>query len=251
MNNRPSKSGSFISSLTSFIDNNKQEIKSTLILSSIMTACIIAMVTFNQELSTTLSHITHVISTLASEAVAIVYAFILSVFNTIAFIAQQCWYSFMRVFGKIVAFVSAISIQTQLLVHYVGEFKSATSYLFSLPITEMANISIKTIGYSGTVIYIFTTTSYLTYKIRRALIDTVSFYSGKGCDFNEMSMLSRILIVQAAMLWTAKELIKYIWAYIFNKDVKVVTDLMTQGVEEAKKIIFQYKGKLNTDKTSE
>lgn len=66
-----------------------------------------------------------------------------------------------------------------------------------------------------------------------------------------MSMLSRILIVQSAMLWTAKELIKYIWAYIFNKDEKVVTDLMTQGVEEARKIIFQYKGKLNTDKTSE
>lgn len=242
---------SFIKGLTSFININKQEIKSTLILSSVMTFGFMVMIAFNQELSTTLSHITHILSTLASEGTDMVSAFIMSLFYLCEIAVQQFMDSVVKIWDYVVAFANTLLIQAKIIISYASELKSAIEYFLSLSLKDMANIAIQTIGYIGTVIYVFITTSYLTYKIRRALIDTVSFYSGKGCDFNEMSMLSMILIVQSAMLWTAKELIKYIWAYIFNKDEKVVTDLMTQGVEEARKIIFQYKGKLNTDKTSE
>ncbi|MBG5342926.1 hypothetical protein GHU64_06730 [Pseudomonas aeruginosa] len=244
---------SFIKGLTSFIDTNRQEIKSTLILSSIMTFGFMVMLAFNQELSTTLSQITHALSNLASEGAATVSAFIMSVFYFLKMAVQQFLNSVLIIWDYVVAFANTLLIQAKILISYVSELKSTIEYFFSLSVKDMANISIQTIGYAGTVIYIFITTSYLTYKIRRALIDTVNFYSGKGLEFNEISMLSRFLIVFSAMFWTAKYLIKTRRNFNCNSSNKNrrKDELITQGVNEAKQIMKSYKGKLNTDKTSE
>lgn len=240
---------SFINWLTSFININKQEIKSTLILSSIMTFGFMVMIAFNQELSTTLSQITNALSTLASKGTAQVYAFILSVIYFFDMAVQQFMDSVFTICDYVVALATNLLNQAKIIISYATELKSAIEYFLSLPVKNMANISIQTIGYGGTVIYIFISTSYLTYKIRRALIDTVNFYSGKGCDFNEISMLSRVFIVNATIFWIAKESVKFTIIFNSHHEKKIKDNLLKQGVEEAKEVMKSYKGKVITDKT--
>ncbi|HGM6307649.1 TPA: hypothetical protein ACKP8D_000031 [Pseudomonas putida] len=242
---------SFIRSLTSFINDNRQEIRTSLILSSIMTFGFMLIMEFNQELSTTLSLITHALSKLSSEAMAQIAAFILSVCNFIELGRLQLLDSVFKIWQYFASLINAIFILLKVLIFYAGEFKEAIEYLISLSAKEMANIFIHTIGYTGTVIYIFVITSYLTFKTRRTFIDIVNFYSGKVSDFNALPILSRILILHSTPFWIAKESIKFIKVFNSEHDEQTKNDLLEKGVNEVKIIIKSYEGRVNTEKTSD
>lgn len=242
---------SFLRSLTGFINDNRQEIRTSLILSSIMTFGFMLIMEFNQELSTTLSLITHALSKLSSEAMAQIAAFILSVCNLIELGRLQLLDSVVKIWQYFASLTNAIFTLLKMLIFYAGEFKEAMEHFISLSAKDMANIFIHTIGYAGTVIYIFVTTSYLTFKIRRTFVDTVNFYSGKVSDLNTLPILSRVLILHSTPFWIAKESIKFVRVFNSKQDEQTKSDLLGKGVNEAKQIFKSYEGRVNTEKTSD
>lgn len=189
---------SFIRSLTSFINTNRQDIRTTLKCSSILTAGIMGMFAFHPALMSVWAYIAAGFDTMmlgftfAAETVS----------HFIYEAAAGLWAGI----AKVAAYLYASSL---VLATVVGEwFKAIEQWVnafvefMSLPILEMANISVENVGYTGTVILVFIATTIIVYITKQTIHDTVEYFKseGKGIKLEEISSISMTVIILTSII---------------------------------------------------
>jgi len=179
MSNRDSKSASFIRSLTSFINTNRQDIRTTLKYSSILTAGIMAMFAFHPSLMSVWAYIAAGFDTML---LGFTFA-IESTGHVIYEAAALIWAGI----AKVAAYLYA---STLILATVGGEWATAFKEFLSLPLLEMANVSIENIGYSGTVFVVFIATIIFVYTTRKVVKDLINVFKMKS-ELEDISILSK------------------------------------------------------------
>lgn len=223
MSNRDSKSASFIRSLTSFINTNRQDIRTTLKYSSILTAGIMGMFAYHPALMSVWAYIAAGFDTM-------LLGFTFAVESTAHVIYEAA-----AMLGAGIAKVAASLYASMVtLVTVVGEWVTAFKQFFSLPLLEMANVLIANIGYTGTVILVFIITSITFYVSRKAIKDTVRFHKDDNYKFADMPFISgQVAFISVFILLLPILIIEY------RKD-KQKTSQQEVGLKEAQKIIRAY-----------
>ena len=203
---------SFIRSLTSFINTNRQDIKTTLKYSSILTAGIMAMFAYHPALMSVWAYIGAGLDTMllgftfAAETVS----------NFIHEAAAGLWVG-----------LATVAV----------EWATAFIQFISLPIVEMANVSIANIGYAGTLILVFIITSITVYIIRKAIIDTVRFYKDDDYKLDEMPIISAHVTYFSFLIFLIPMMI------IDFRRGKNKTSMQQMHLNEAREIIKGYNKK--------
>lgn len=190
MNKRPSKSASAIRSLTSFIDNNRQEIKSTLILSSIMTAGIMVMFAFHPALMSVWAYI-------AAGFETMMLGFTFAIENT----AHVIYEAAALLWAGIAKAAAYLYASTLILVSVFEEWKETTSQFLSLPLVEMADIIIRTLGYFWTTVVVFIVCTYMivvflaSFRVGfRMTLAIIEHPIRKPVELNELNRIFKSLI---------------------------------------------------------
>jgi hypothetical protein len=203
---------SFIKGLTNFIDKNRQEIRTTLKLSTIMTASIMALIAFHPFILTLLTfawgflislmgNVLSFINAAISQIVFIACTILLALIFSIELFAIILFNTAMTLWAIVSVIADATSIGNQYIAATVkGWITSVTGFL-SLPLVEIANKTISTFDYAGTTILLFITSTLLVYKIRRSVIDTRNFYYRDGYSFFDMPILSILFIAHYSIVW--------------------------------------------------
>ncbi len=184
----------FIKWLTSFIDNNRQEIRTTLVLSSIMTAGIMAMFAFHPALMSVCEYI-----------VAGFESMMLDFTSAIKFTADFIYELMYLVYVYYKGAFDSITATTQSLISVlftiVEQWDTAIREFISLPLTEMADKTIIKLGYFWTTILVF---SICTYTIaifltafRLGFRMTLAIH--KPVELNELNRLFKSLIGTAIL----------------------------------------------------
>lgn len=203
---------SFIKGLTTFIDNNRQEIRTTLMLSTIMTAGIMAMIAFHPFIQTLLTfawsflisvigNVFSFINAAISQIVYIACTILLALIFSIKLFAILVFNTAMNLWAIVSVIADATSIGNQYIAATVEGWISSVTGFLSLPLVEIANKTISTFGYAVTTILLFITSSLLIYKIRRSVIDTRNLYYRDGYSFFDMPILSMIFIAHYSIVW--------------------------------------------------
>ena len=141
MSNQPSKSASAIRNLTSFINTNRKEIRSTLKLSACITAFIMTLITMHPTL-------------------VAVYDWFQGLYTVLGVMGEQALYSL-----RLWVFRSGYELYTFVTLAY-SEWKTTSDAFLSLPFIDQTRLIIDTFGHLGTAFLLFTCILLLSIPIR-------------------------------------------------------------------------------------
>jgi flagellar biosynthesis protein FlhB len=180
---------SFIMGLTDFINNNRQEIRTTLFLSTITTACLIAMFAFLPAMQSVWSYISAGFDTI-----------MLGLSNVIEVIGNQIYESLAKLWMFVKAIHEFLSIFANGTVALGQDWKSAITEFFNLPFLEMVDSTTEAVGYFGSVVLLFIATSIAVYTIRKIVKDMISFYRNDDVVLMDMGYLSFMAIILSFLI---------------------------------------------------
>lgn len=157
---------SFIRSLTDYINNNRQDIITTLKFSSILTAGIMAMFAFHPALMSVWAYMAVGLDTM-------LLGFTFAIEST-AHVIYEAAAMLGAGIAKVAAYLYASMVA---LLTVGGEWATAFKQFLSLPLLEMANVSIENIGYFFTGFLLFILTMLSVIVKRKVIKDIKKLYT--------------------------------------------------------------------------
>jgi len=157
---------SFIRSLTDYINNNRQDIITTLKFSSILTAGIMAMFAFHPALMSVWAYMAVGLDTM-------LLGFTFAIEST-AHVIYEAAAMLGAGIAKVAAYLYASMVA---LLTVGGEWATAFKQFLSLPLLEMANVSIENIGYFFTGFLLFILTMLSVIVTRKVIKDIKKLYT--------------------------------------------------------------------------
>ncbi|MCZ2339389.1 MAG: hypothetical protein LC127_14600 [Chitinophagales bacterium] len=156
----------FIRSLTDYINNNRQDIRTTLKYSSILTAGIMAMFAYHPALMSIWAYIAAGFDTM-------LLGFTFAIEST-AHVIYEAAAMLGAGIAKVAAYLYASMVA---LLTVGGEWATAFKQFLSLPLLEMANVSIENIGYFFTGFLLFILTMLSVIVTRKVIKDIKKLYT--------------------------------------------------------------------------